>query len=113
MPTVVGFQQLQPSRTTKTPDTPPPKDDELDYALLRLATRIGDQDVNGAPRGWIALPAESAPLPAGAPLLIVQHPQGEPMKLALDTEAIIAPNAGKTRIRYKTNTDPGASGLPS
>ena len=44
--------------------------------------------------------------------LIVQHPKGEPMKLALDTEAIIAANAGMTRLRYKTNTDPGASGSP-
>ena len=108
----LDFSSFSQAEITKTPDTPPPQEDELDYALLRLATRIGDQDVNGARRGWIVMPAAPVPTPAGAPLLIVQHPQGEPMKLALDTEAIIGPNAGKTRIRYKTNTDPGASGSP-
>lgn len=108
----LDFSSFSQAETTATPDDPPPKDDELDYALLRLATPVGDQDVNGTPRKWIVLPAASVPTPAGGPLLIVQHPKGEPMKLALDTEAIIAPNAGKTRIRYKTNTDPGASGSP-
>lgn len=34
------------------------------------------------------------------------------MKLALDTDAVIGRNANRTRIRYKTNTDPGASGSP-
>ena len=34
------------------------------------------------------------------------------MKLALDTQAVIGANANGTRVRYRTNTDPGSSGSP-
>jgi hypothetical protein len=100
------------AETTKTPETPPPTADELDYALLRLASAVGQQTVNGSQRGWITLPDNPAPLPENAPLLIVQHPQGDPMKLALDTQAVIGRVANERRLRYRTNTDPGSSGSP-
>ena len=85
---------------------PLPTLEELDFALLRLNSRVGEQQIDGAPRGWIALPQAVLPLPADAPILIVQHPRGTPMKLALDTQAVIGPNGNGTRIRYRTNTDP-------
>jgi hypothetical protein len=94
------------------PDNPLPTEDELDYALLRLAARVGEQQVEGGPRGWITLPKTVLPLPADAPILIVQHPEGTPMKLALDTQAVIGLNDNRTRVRYRTNTDPGSSGSP-
>jgi hypothetical protein len=108
----LDFSRYSAAEKTKKPDEPPPTEDELDYALLRLAEPVGRGDADGSPRGWISLPEAAVPLDAGAPLLIVQHPDGSPMKLALDTEAVIGRNANRTRIRYKTNTDPGASGSP-
>ena len=49
---------------------------------------------------------------SGSPLFIVQHPSGAPLKLALDTQAVLGLNANGTRVRYRTNTQPGSSGSP-
>jgi V8-like Glu-specific endopeptidase len=46
------------------------------------------------------------------PLMIAQHPDGKPLKLAVDTESVIGVNANQTRVRYATNTEPGSSGSP-
>jgi Trypsin-like peptidase domain len=100
------------AETTSTPDTPEPTGDELDFALLKLAEPIGHADAGGHSRGWIILPRNEVPLEKGAPLLIVQHPDGAPMKFALDTDAVIGLNAGHTRLRYSTNTEAGSSGSP-
>jgi trypsin-like peptidase len=97
---------------TEKPDNPLPTTAELDYALLHLVSRVGEQQVEGAVRGWIALPKAVLPMAADAPILIVQHPEGTPMKLAMDTQAVIGLNGNGTRINYRTNTDPGSSGSP-
>jgi formylglycine-generating enzyme required for sulfatase activity len=96
-----------------------PRPDELDYALLRIDGDPGNQPIgseNAEPgatlRGWIEIPRETFDFQPSTPLYILQHPQGEPLKLAIDTEAIIGVNKNRTRVRYKTNTERGSSGSP-
>jgi len=96
-----------------------PSADELDYALLRMAKPAGSDPINpdsaepGAPpRGWIQMPTKPVRLEPDDPLFIIQHPEGKPVKLALDTKSIITVNANRTRVRHRTNTDPGSSGAP-
>ncbi|MHC2394885.1 hypothetical protein ACVMFA_007316 [Bradyrhizobium liaoningense] len=106
-----SYRKYSASEKTSTPDVPAPTSDELDYALLKLARPIGREDEGGA-RGWIKLPEAEMPMKKGDPVIIVQHPDGSPMKLALDTDAIIAVNENGTRVRYATNTEAGSSGSP-
>lgn len=95
-----------------------PTPDELDYALLRVDGDPGEEAIgknpgpNSATRGWIELPTESYEFPPNTPLLILQHPNAEPLKLAFDTDAIIGVNENGTTVKYKTNTEPGSSGSP-
>jgi hypothetical protein len=97
-----------------------PLPDQLDYALLRLASRVGDAKVGAAlnnmatfqPRGWIKTPTTAYPFAPQSALYIMQHPEGDPLKLALDTDAVIGVNGNATRVRYKTNTERGSSGSP-
>ncbi|MEZ4638676.1 MAG: serine protease [Caldilineaceae bacterium] len=100
-----------------------PSADELDYAVLRVAARPlnnvlvtpGNEPVMGTQagtRGWIELPAAADPYTPGSPLFIIQHPDGKPLKMALATNSIIGLNANNTRLRHKTNTEPGSSGSP-
>lgn len=111
-PGILAFGPYSPAELTDHPDTPLPLPDELDFALLHLAEPAGAQPVDGGTRGWVALPDTSFPLAKDAPLLIVQHPDGAPMKLAMDTQSVIGPNANGSRVRYRTNTENGASGSP-
>ncbi len=104
----ISSRPYSPAELTATPGDPPPTANQLDYALLRLAEAVGIPDN----RNWITLPDKTVALEKGAPLLIVQHPDGAPMKLAMDTNSIIDYNANKTRLRYATNTEAGSSGSP-
>jgi V8-like Glu-specific endopeptidase len=88
-----------------------PKTSELDYALLRLKQAVGDQPkAEGGKRGWIAVSTFPALPEATDIVFIVQHPKGEPLKMAVGT--VLTRNANDTRIRYDTNTEPGSSGSP-
>lgn len=89
-----------------------PDTSTLDYALLRLARPAGDDEVGGALRGFLQSEVLPAAYGADAPIVILQHPQGRQQQVAIDTKGIISVNAGRTRVRYRTNTEPGSSGSP-
>jgi V8-like Glu-specific endopeptidase len=38
--------------------------------------------------------------------------KGAPLKLAMETQAIMGLNQNSTRVKYRTNTEPGSSGSP-
>lgn len=100
------------------PDPKPrdPDASELDYALMRLASRVGEQPPRGAggaePRGWIPLRREAADFASQSVVAILQHPQTLPLKLALGFEQRIQVNGTGNRIRHTVPTEPGSSGSP-
>lgn len=90
-----------------------PGTDELDYALVRLDARPGLDPVPGRDRrGWLDLLAAPPPIRVGLPLLIVQHPADQPVKIAQDTAGVIGINGNGTRLVYGVNTLRGSSGSP-
>jgi hypothetical protein len=104
------------------PDREPATDDELDYALIRLARPVGSLPVaehadpqKANPRGWVQVPEKAPVFAEKMAVIIAQHPNGAPMKLAIDTRAIdkeagLWLRPGETRVRYATNTEGGSSG---
>lgn len=90
-----------------------PAADELDFALLRLAAPAGRAMLPGSSqaRGWARLAAaDSAPLQPGNPLLVLQHPDGKPLKLAIGQS--LGLNGNGTRLRHTVSTLGGSSGSP-
>jgi len=103
------------SKQEPKPGVPGP--DELDYSIVRLDGSPGTKpagekpDPKAPPRGWISLD-RSASAPPDSSLLIVQHPEAAPLKLAVDMSGVIGTNGNSTRLRYKVNTEGGSSGAP-
>ncbi len=98
-----------------------PAADELDYALLAVKGAPGNDPVgrpiagqNPAPppRGWIDLPQREHEFKPNSAVWIMQHPEGGPLKFTMDTQSVMGLNNSRTRVRYKTNTEPGSSGSP-
>lgn len=95
-----------------------PDPENLDYALLELEDAIGtdpigdNASISAEERGWIKVPADAHHFLKNSPLFIVQHPAGQPIKVALDGDAIIGLNDNHTRVEYTTNTENGSSGSP-
>jgi hypothetical protein len=114
---LVDYSEYSQIDTKPEPKPGPPEPDKLDYALLRVDGAPGDEVLLSAPgqtieRGWIKIPNETYDFQPNTPLFIVQHPEAEPLKLALDNEAVIGLEGEGRRVHYRTNTEPGSSGSP-
>lgn len=79
-----------------------PKDGCLDFAILRLARPFGND------RKPLPLSLSAQTIDQNLPVLVVQHPKGAPMSLAMG--ASLGLNENGLRLRYDTDTLPGSSG---
>jgi len=97
---------LPPSPVDEQADPKPraPGTDELDFALLRL------EEPEGERRSWLE-PVEHE-LKPGDPMLMLHHPEQNPMQLSFDTKAVTEVADIGPRVRYRTSTDGGSSGSP-
>jgi hypothetical protein len=94
-------------------------DPSLDYALLRLAASPGNEPIgadnaepNAPPRGWVQIPPYAPEPEPNSPLSILQHPEGRPLQVAMDSEGVIGLSPDRMRLRYRTATLPGSTGSP-
>jgi V8-like Glu-specific endopeptidase len=114
---LLACSPLGPDGQWDAPASAQPGDDELDFALIALTERAGARGLGaaseGRPRGWLAVPSTRHDFATTAGLAILQHPLGDPVKLALDfaERGKLTSSAGR-RVRYTIPTQPGSSGAP-
>lgn len=87
-------------------------EDKLDYAVVRLDGRPGEEAAGGAPRGWFTLPTEEYKFAAQKALLLYHHAKGKALQLSIDTDSYVAGNVRGTRVWHRSNTEGGSSGSP-
>lgn len=75
---------------------------ELDYALVRLAEKVGETRGKLTPQPFDFQP--------NLPLFILQHPDGGPLNVQVGS--IVSVNTLHKRVNYTTNTAGGSSGSP-
>lgn len=118
---VLDSSPCTPGEAAGNPEPDDPTAEFLDYALLELEGTPGEQPITvpgaaaaGPKRGWVRVPDETDgdPYQPGFPVLIAQHPEGEPLRLAIDWQGMIGVNPTGTRVKYTTNTKRGSSGSP-
>ena len=89
---------------------------ELDYALLRIADPVGrfepGHEAETQPqsaRGHFVLKPDAGALALGADVIVVQHPGGRPLKIALgQAKAVLS----EWRCAHDAPTEGGTSGSP-
>lgn len=91
-------------------------DQKLDYALLRLPPlSSSDAKVPLSDWGFLTISRYIPTLIKGNRLNIIQHPQGGPKRFAIRSNYYVdnySTVESPSRIRYLTDTEPGASGSP-
>lgn len=94
---------------------PEDADGRFDYAVIRLEKPIGKlpcRKSGGTLRGWLPLDNGINVFDEmGARLVVLQHPGGAEQLWDIGVYDDIDPS--KTRIRYRINSEPGASGGPA
>lgn len=83
--------------------------DALDFALIRLEEAVGDAPIGeggGPARGWLQL--RDHDFAAGEALLVLQHPDGRTLSLAIGSVTAVDTN----RIAHCASTEKGSSGSP-
>lgn len=89
----------------------PIKHNEYDYAIVRLARRVGALSVRkggGGRRGWLELPKEKIETLGERRILVFQHPEAAPQQW--DIGDFVQLDQTETRVRYSVSTAHGSSG---
>ena len=96
-----------------------PSTDELDFALLEIDGTPGNDPVGGdtndpaaVSRKWLVVRQTNYDFLANKAIYIVQHPDGKPMQVAIDSDAVVGVTSNATRVKYTTTTEHGSSGSP-
>jgi hypothetical protein len=119
---IVAWRPHSPEDTVRDGGRPAPE--QLDYAILRLAVKVGEEpvgetgasDIAAAPRGWLRLPSDDRPLEKNNPLFVLQHPllpgrlTQEPVQLSLGV--VLESPFSALRLRHNARTMGGSSGSP-
>jgi hypothetical protein len=117
--TGVVYQLADPAVLASSPASPlelgtgdaAPTLDQLDFAVIQLTADAGnDPGPTGSPRGWIATRRGTPMPPDGSIVLVLQHPDGDPLKL--DIGYVSGRNDNGARVKHNANTVGGSSGSP-
>jgi hypothetical protein len=92
-------------------------EEQLNYALIRLARRIGLEPLDpdgtfGAARSWLPIVAKPPAIVPAMPLVIVHYADRGPLRLSVDSHAVLGRSKDGRRFYYATETLPGAAGAP-
>lgn len=92
--------------------------ESLDYAIVRLEEAIGNQpfgigatNASSEKRGWIK-PTVANPIFAGSHMIIMQHPDKQPVKISFGLSRVLGCDQNNRRVRHLVNTLNGSSGSP-
>ena len=87
-------------------------DEALDFAAVAVkpAARSGRSDI--ARFSYLRLHAEAGKVAKGDFVTIIQHPDGEPLRIALRENEVIDADLAKPVIWYRADTAHGSSGAP-